>query len=106
MDMTSLLIDLIAQECVGADLMRASPPDANQRGSHVIFAHPDGYAIVQALKARGVIGDFRAPHFIRLGVAPIYLSYAELWSGVEQLKAVMHRREWDQEKFRTRATVT
>ena len=105
-DMTSLLIDLIAQECAGADLVLASPADAKQRGSHVIFAHPDGYAIVQALKARGVIGDFRAPHFIRLGVAPITLSYADLWNGVQQIKAVMHAREWDQEQFRTRAAVT
>ena len=58
--MTSLLIDLIAQECADADLVLASPPDAARRGSHVIFANPNGYAIVQALKARGVIGDFRA----------------------------------------------
>jgi kynureninase len=105
-DMTSLLVDLIAQECAGADLVLASPPDAAQRGSHVIFAHPDGYAIVQALKARGVIGDFRAPHFVRLGVAPITLSYADLWNGVQQIKAVMQAREWDQDQFRTRAAVT
>jgi kynureninase len=106
MDMTSLLVDLIAQECAGADLVLASPPDATQRGSHIIFAHPNGYAIVQALKVRGVIGDFRAPHFIRLGIAPIYLSYTELWDAAQQVKAVMHAREWDQEKFRTPATVT
>jgi kynureninase len=103
-DMTSLLIELVARECPGLEL--ASPTDPNARGSHVIFAHPEGYAIVQALKARGVIGDFRAPHFVRLGIAPLYLSYAELWDAVQRLKQVMDGREWDQDRFRVRAAVT
>jgi kynureninase len=103
-DMSGLLIELVTRAC--ADLKLASPADANVRGSHVIFAHPEGYAIVQALKARGVIGDFRAPHFVRLGIAPLYLSYLELWDAVERLQAVMDAREWDQEQFRVRAAVT
>jgi kynureninase len=103
-DMTSLLIELVASKC--PDLGLASPADANTRGSHVIFAHPEGYAIVQALKARGVVGDFRAPHFVRLGIAPLYLSYAELWDAVQRLKQIMDAREWDQERFRVRAAVT
>jgi kynureninase len=104
--MTGLLIDLVAQECAGTGLELASPADADARGSHVIFAHPEGYAIVQALKARGVVGDFRAPHFVRLGIAPIYLSYVELWEAVQRLKRVMDGREWDQSRFRVRAAVT
>jgi kynureninase len=104
--MTSLLIDLVEQQCAGSGLELASPRDAEQRGSHVIFAHPEGYAIVQALKARGVVGDFRAPHFVRLGIAPIYLSYAELWEAVARLKTVMDAREWDQSQFRVRSAVT
>jgi kynureninase len=104
--MTSLLIDLVEQQCAGSGLELASPRDAQARGSHVIFAHPEGYAIVQALKARGVVGDFRAPHFVRLGIAPIYLSYAELWDAVARLKTVMDAREWDQSRFRVRAAVT
>jgi kynureninase len=103
-EMTNLLIELVARDC--PDLELASPTDANLRGSHVIFAHPEGYAIVQALKARGVIGDFRAPHFVRLGIAPLYLSYVELWDAVGRLKQVMDAREWDQERFRVRAAVT
>src|SRR5262245_15215299 len=106
MAMTQLLIELVTQECAGHGLALASPADAAARGSHVIFAHPDGYAIVQALKARGVVGDFRAPNFIRLGIAPLYLSYAELWEAVQRLKAVMDAREWDQSRFRVRAAVT
>jgi kynureninase len=104
--MTSLLIDLVEQQCADSGLTLASPRDADGRGSHVIFAHPEGYAIVQALKARGVVGDFRAPHFVRLGIAPIYLSYAELWDAVARLKTVMDAREWDQSRFRVRAAVT
>jgi kynureninase len=106
MQMTDLLIALVAQECAGNGLDLASPADAEKRGSHVIFAHPDGYAIVQALKARGVIGDFRAPHFVRLGIAPLYLSYVELWDAVQRLKLVMQNKEWTAERFRTRAAVT
>ncbi len=61
---------------------------------------------MQALKARGVVGDFRTPNFIRLGIAPIYLSYAELWDAVQRLKSVMQNREWRDERFRVRAAVT
>jgi kynureninase len=106
MAMTQLLIDLVAQQCAGHSLTLASPTDAAVRGSHVIFAHDDGYAIVQALKARGVVGDFRAPNFIRLGIAPIYLSFVELWDAVARFRQVMANREWDTEQFRTRAAVT
>jgi kynureninase len=104
--MTSLLVDLVAQECGGFGLTLASPTDANKRGSHLIFGHDEGYAIVQALKARGVVGDFRTPNFIRLGIAPIYLSFAELWDAVQLLKTVMANREWSDERFRVRAAVT
>ena len=104
--MTSLLVDLVAQECGNLDFELASPQDANQRGSHVIFSHPDGYAVTQALKARGVVGDFRAPHFVRLGIAPLYFSYLELWEAVQRLKQVLQMREWDQDKFRVKAAVT
>jgi len=84
----------------------ASPRNADERGSHVIFAHEEGYAVVQALKARGVIGDFRAPHFIRLGISPLYLAYTELWDAVQHLKMMMTAREWDKPAFRARAAVT
>jgi kynureninase len=105
-EMTELLIALVEQECGGFGLEMASPRSAEERGSHVIFAHEEGYAIVQALKARGVIGDFRAPHFIRLGITPLYLAYAELWDAVQHLKMVMTAREWDKPAFRSRAAVT
>lgn len=104
--MGDLLVDLIERECVGHDLVLGSPRDRTARGNHVIYHHPEAYAVVQALKARGVVGDFRMPDCIRLGIAPIYLSYADIVSAVRHLREVMDRREWQAEKFRVRAAVT
>ena len=74
--MSALLVELVERECDGHGLVLGSPPDSKSRGNHVIYHHPEAYAVVQALKARGVVGDFRMPDCIRLGIAPIYLSYA------------------------------
>ncbi len=64
-----------------------------QRGSHVVFAHPEGYAVMQALIARGVIGDFRAPDLMRFGFAPLYNSHAEMVRAAEILGGhPCHRR--------------
>ncbi len=69
--------------------------------------HPEGYAIVQALKARGVIGDFRAPDCIRLGIAPIYLSLSRSsLDAAAHIRQVMENREWASDTFRVRSTVT
>jgi kynureninase len=72
----------------------------------MIYRHPEAYPIVQALKARGVVGDFRSPDCIRLGVAPIYLSYENIWDAVQHLREVMDNREWERASFRVRAAVT
>ena len=77
-----------------------------RRGSQVSFSHPDGYAIVQALIARGVIGDFRAPDILRFGLAPLYLSHADIWRAVAALRDVMDSRAWDDPRFARRAAVT
>ena len=106
MRMTALLAQLVAERCKGFGLALASPTAAESRGSHLVFAHEHGYAIVQALKARGVVGDFRAPNLIRLGIAPIYLSYIDLWDAVRHLETVMQNEEWRDERFRVRAVVT
>ena len=70
-----------------------------QRGSHVVFAHPNGYAVMQALIARGVIGDFRAPDLMRFGFAPLYNSFAEMVRAAEILADILATREWDQPRF-------
>lgn len=82
----------------------ASP--RRDRGLHVALTHPDGYAIVQALAARGVIGDFRAPDVMRFGFAPLPLSFAEVWDAARILAEVVETRAYDDEAFRTRAAVT
>ena len=84
----------------------ASPRDPAQRGSHVVFAHAEGYAVMQALIARGVIGDFRAPDLMRFGFAPLYNTHAEMVRGAEPLADVLSTREWDQPRFKQRAKVT
>ena len=77
-----------------------------RRGSQVSLRHVEGYAIMQALIARGVIGDFRAPDLLRFGFAPLYVSFVEVWDAVETLCAVMAERAWDQPVFKQRAAVT
>ena len=104
--MTALLIDLVARECAGHGLELGTPDNADERGNHVIYRHPEAYAIVQALKARGVVGDFRNPDCVRLGIAPIYLSYRNIFDAVQHLRHVMKDHEYERESFRVRAAVT
>lgn len=104
--MTECFAALVAQECGGHGLTLASPADATGRGSQVCFRHDEGYAIVQALIARGVIGDFRTPDILRFGFAPLYLRYQDLWNAVTHLRHVMENAEWDSPEFRTKAAVT
>jgi kynureninase len=87
-------------------LTLASPRDPEARGSQVSFRHPEGYAIMQALIARGVIGDFRAPDILRFGFTPLYIGGAEVDGAVAILAEVMGQALWDRPEYRTRARVT
>jgi kynureninase len=105
----SLALGELFLDCVqGAvpEFALASPVDPNQRGSQVSLRHPEGYAIVQALIARGVIGDFRAPDVLRFGFAPLYTRYVDVWEAVTILAEIMATRAWDQPEYRVRRTVT
>ena len=106
MALGDLFIALVEQLCAGHGLETACPRDATRRGSQVSFRHPQGYAIVQALIARGVIGDFRAPDILRFGLAPLYLSHADIWRAVATLRDIMDGRDWDQPRYHRRAAVT
>jgi kynureninase len=99
-----LFIRLVEARCSGFRL--ASPRQASERGSQVSFHHPQGYAIMQALIRRGVIGDFRAPDLLRFGFAPLYIRYVDVWDAVEHLAAVMAGGEWDRPELKARARVT
>ncbi|MCW3473432.1 kynureninase [Limobrevibacterium gyesilva] len=103
---TRIFAELVAQECPGHGLRLASPSDPARRGSQVCFAHEHAYPIMQALIARGVIGDFRAPDVLRFGITPLYLGYAELWDAVQTLRAVLAGNEWQQPQFNERRKVT
>ncbi|HSL81319.1 MAG TPA: kynureninase, partial [Thermoanaerobaculia bacterium] len=101
-----LFLDLVDQECSGLGLEVASPREGARRGSQVSLRHPEGYAIVQALIARGVVGDFRTPDVLRFGLAPLYLRHADLWDAVAHLREVLETRAWDRPEHRERAAVT
>jgi kynureninase len=101
-----LMIRLVAQECPGSDLTLASPMDGAQRGSQVSYGHKSGYAVMQALIARGVIGDFRAPNLMRFGFTPLYVRYQDIWDAVAILKSVLAGAEWQRPEFNQRAAVT
>jgi len=105
--LTRLFIELVESRCAGHGLTLASPRDDALRGSQVCFAHPEaGYPIMQALIARNVIGDFRAPDILRFGFTPLYVRFADVWDAVEQLKQVLESGEWREARFNQRAAVT
>lgn len=93
-------------EATCPELTLASPRAPESRGSQVSFRHPEGYAIMQALIANGVIGDFRAPDILRFGFTPLYTSMADVTGAVAILKRIMDTRLWDRPEFKARAKVT
>ena len=104
--LTQLFIAAVEGRCTGQGLTLLSPRDPERRGSQVSFAHAQGYAVMQALIARGVIGDFRAPDIARYRFGPLYISHADIWDAVAALRAVMAEQAWRDERFRRRAAVT
>ena len=103
--LTQLFIDEVETRC-GAEVGLASPRDPHRRASHVSFAHPNGYAVMQALIDGGIIGDFRTPDLMRFGFAPLYNGYKDAWTAAAALMDVLESRTWDQERFRRRRKVT
>ncbi len=91
-------------EAMGFEIL--SPEDRLARGGHVTLRHDEGYPIVQALIARGIVGDFRAPDALRFGLSPLFLSHAELWDAMDQVQDVLASRAYDDPAFRVRAAVT
>jgi kynureninase len=109
--LSDLFIRLVEARCPDRGLSLVTPRDAALRGSQASFAHhaedgPGGYAIMQALIHRGVIGDFRAPDLLRFGFTPLYTGFIDVWDAVEHLKAVLDTGEWHEARFNERAAVT
>lgn len=88
------------------ELVLASPRDPERRGSQVSFRHPSGYAVMQAVIARGVIGDFRAPDIMRFGFTPLYLAEADVVSAAALIAEVLNGGLWDRPEYHRKAAVT
>ena len=101
----NLFTNLVETRCPG-QFRLVSPRVGVLRGSQVCFAHPEGYAIVQALIAAGVVPDFRAPDILRFGFAPLYVGYADVWEAVDRLAAIMEIEVWRDPIFQQRSAVT
>ena len=105
--LTSLFITLVEERCGGHGLSIVTPRTEGERGSQVNLSRAEGaYAIVQALIARGVIGDFRAPDNLRFGFTPLYTRYVDVWDAVEHLRQVLESGEWQEARFHRKAAVT
>jgi kynureninase len=102
----SLFIDLMEDRCAGFGLELVTPRDPAVRGSHVSFAHPCAYPIMQAMIERGVIGDFRAPEVLRCGFTPLYVGFEDVWRAVETIHDILASGAWRAERFQTRSRVT
>ena len=95
---------LMAERC--PEFACITPPEPDRRGSHISFAHPHAFEICQALIAAGVIGDFRSPDVLRLGLTPLYLGYAEVWRAVDILASIMASEGWRDPAYAVRGKVT
>jgi kynureninase len=118
--LTECFMRLVAERCAGHGLALVTPQEAPRRGSQVSYAREErdgggGYAIVQALIARGVVGDFRegnqahpaaARDVLRFGFTPLYLRFVDVWDAVEHLRQVLASGEWKQERCNKKAAVT
>jgi len=104
--LTELFIGLVDRDCGGHGLELGSPRDPARRGSQVALRHPEGYAVMQALIAAAVIGDFRPPDLLRFGFAPAYVRFVDVWDAVARLRGILERRSWDRPEHRVRRKVT
>jgi kynureninase len=99
-------LTLVEQRCAGHPLRLVTPMEHARRGSHLSFAHPDGFAVMSALIERGVIGDYREPEVLRFALTPLYLSHADVWDAVAVLADVLDTGAYDHPGHRSRTAVT
>ncbi len=104
--LSDLFIKLVEERCGDFPLSLATPRDHAQRGSQASFEHPNGYEVMQALIARGVIGDYREPRILRFGFTPLYTRFVDVWDAVEILRDVLATESWRAPEFAERASVT
>ncbi len=102
--LTDLFIEQVESRTTGFELL--TPREHGRRGSQVAFRHDDAYGVVQALIARGVVGDFRSPDVARFGFAPLYVTPEDVVTAVDRLVAVLAADEHRAPAYRTRNAVT
>ena len=102
--LTDLFIDLVERTCARHPLGLVTPRAHARRGSQVSFTHPHGYAVMAALIARGVIGDYREPEIMRFGFTPLYTRFADVWDAVAILKDILDREDYDVAAERSNVT--
>jgi kynureninase len=102
--LTDLFIALVEARCASHPLALVTPREHARRGSHVSFTHPHGYAVMQSLIERGVIGDYREPEIMRFGFTPLYTSYADVWDAVEILRDILDSGSYDLDAARSAVT--
>ncbi len=106
LSLTRLFLSLADSVLASRGFAVVTPRPDEERGSQVSLTHPSAYGVVQALIARGVIGDFRAPDIVRLGLAPLYVRHVDVVATVEQLAALVDAGEEREPRYHARATVT
>jgi kynureninase len=98
--------ELAESRCGEFGLSLAGPRDFDKRGSQVSLNCLEGYAVMQALIANNVVGDFRAPDKIRFGFTPLYTRYVDVWDAVETLARILRQRLWDTPEYLAKKAVT
>ncbi|MEM1070241.1 MAG: kynureninase [Planctomycetota bacterium] len=104
--LSKLFLSILERTLDTGCLKVASPRDPSQRGGHIAIRHEQGYAVMQAMIDRGVIGDFREPDLMRFGFAPLYLRFIDIWNAAQILTKVIQTNAWDSPEYRERAAVT
>jgi kynureninase len=103
--LTDLFIDLVEARLPGVFEV-VTPREHDRRGSQVALRHDEAYAIVQAMIAHGVVGDFRDPDIARFGFTPLYLRYVDVYDAVDRLVDVMGSHAYEDPSYRVRNAVT
>ena len=104
--LTDFFIELVETRLAGHGLTLATPRAHHERGSQVALTHANGWPIMQALIACGVVGDFRAPDILRFGFTPLYVGFEDVWGAVATLEAIMTSGLWREPRFAERKLVT
>ena len=104
--LSDLFISLVETRCSEFPLQLVTPRSHAERGSQASFEHPHGYEVMQALIARGVIGDYREPRILRFGFTPLYTRFTDVWDAVDTLRDVLATEAWRSPDYAERGAVT